>query len=74
MLHAEDITPGNAGRINGDYLGWKLLTTPPGARVQLLNPSGSEVGPGQVATWGKATANEVDAYGFPLNLSEFVAA
>jgi hypothetical protein len=39
-------------------------TTPPGARVQLLNPPGSEVGPGQVATWGKATANHVDAHGF----------
>src|SRR5262249_8633091 len=38
--------------------------TPPGKRVQLLNPPGSEVGPGQVATWGKATAHEVDAYGF----------
>jgi len=38
--------------------------TPPGARVQLLNPPGSEVGPGQVATWGKATDNRVDAYGF----------
>jgi len=38
--------------------------TPPGARVQLLNPPGSEVGPGQVATWGKATSNRVDAYGF----------
>jgi hypothetical protein len=42
-------------------------TTPPGARVQLLNPPGSEVGPGQVATWGKATANRVDAYGFQWN-------
>lgn len=39
-------------------------TTPPGARVQLLNPPGSEVGPGGVATWGKATANRVDAHGF----------
>lgn len=39
-------------------------TTPPGARVQLLNPPGSEVGPGGVATWGKAKDNEVDAYGF----------
>jgi hypothetical protein len=38
--------------------------TPAGARVQLLNAPGSEVGPGQVATWGKATADEVDAYGF----------
>jgi hypothetical protein len=42
-------------------------TTPPGARVQLLNPPGSEVGPGQVATWGKATANQVEAYGFQWN-------
>jgi hypothetical protein len=39
-------------------------TTPPGARVQLLNPPGSEVGPGQVCTWGKATAHQVDAHGF----------
>ena len=39
-------------------------TTPPGARVQLHNPPGSEVGPGQVATWGKATEHRVDAYGF----------
>ena len=42
-------------------------TTPPGTRVQLLNPPGSEVGPGQVATWGKATANQVDAHGFQWN-------
>ncbi len=39
-------------------------TTPPGKRVQLHNPPGSEVGPGQVATWGKAQDNRVDAYGF----------
>jgi len=38
--------------------------TPPGARVQMLNAPGSEVGPGQVATWGKATADKVEAYGF----------
>jgi hypothetical protein len=30
-------------------------TTPPGARVQLLNPPGSETGPGQICTWGRAT-------------------
>ncbi|MGH7966191.1 MAG: DUF1326 domain-containing protein [Candidatus Binatia bacterium] len=42
-------------------------TTPPGARVQLHNPPGSEVGPGQIATWGKATDNRVDAYGFQWN-------
>ena len=42
-------------------------TTPAGARVQLHNPPGSEVGPGQVATWGQATENRVDAYGFQWN-------
>ncbi len=40
-------------------------TTPPGKRVQLHNPPGSEVGPGGgVATWGTAQDNRVDAYGF----------
>ena len=38
--------------------------TPPGKRVQLINAPGSETGPGTVATWGRATANEVDAMGF----------
>jgi hypothetical protein len=42
-------------------------TTPPGARVQLLNPPGSETGPGQIATWATATDNLVDAYGFRWN-------
>jgi hypothetical protein len=42
-------------------------TTPPGQRVQLLNPPGSEVGPGQVATWGKATASHADALGFKFD-------
>ena len=37
--------------------------TPPGKRVQTLNPPGSDVGPGQIATWGKTTDNLVDAYG-----------
>ena len=39
-------------------------TTPEGRRVQLHDPPGAEVGPGQVATWGTATANEVDGFGF----------
>jgi hypothetical protein len=42
-------------------------TTPPGKRVQTINPPGSEVGPGAagaVATWGKAVADEVDVMGF----------
>jgi hypothetical protein len=38
--------------------------TPPGKRVQTINPPGSEVGPGTTATWGKALTNEVDAMGF----------
>ncbi len=38
--------------------------TPSGKRVQTLNPPGSEVGPGAVATWGKATADKVNAMGF----------
>jgi hypothetical protein len=43
-------------------------TTPPGERVQLLNPPGSEVGPGQVATWGRATHQRVDGFGFSADL------
>jgi hypothetical protein len=42
-------------------------TTPPGARVQLHNPPGSETGPGQIVTWGTATENLVNAYGFQWN-------
>ena len=39
-------------------------TTPPGARVQVHNPPGAEVGPRQVATWGRATTNRADGFGF----------
>jgi hypothetical protein len=38
--------------------------TPPGKRVQTYNAPGSETGPGTVATWGRALADEVDAGGF----------
>ena len=38
--------------------------TPAGARVQLLNPPGSETGPGQTATWGTATEFQVNGHGF----------
>lgn len=34
--------------------------TPPDKRVQTLNPPGSEVGPGTVATWGTAVTDEVN--------------
>ena len=39
-------------------------TTPEGARVQVHNAPGAEIGPGQVATWGRATADTADAFGF----------
>jgi len=39
-------------------------TTPAGQRVQLINPPGSEVGPGAVATWGKAITDRVEAFDF----------
>ena len=39
-------------------------TTPPGQRVQLVNPPGSEVGPGGVATWGRAIEDRADGFGF----------
>jgi hypothetical protein len=40
--------------------------TPPGKRVQTINPPGSEVGPGTVATWGKAITDEVERRTFHL--------
>jgi hypothetical protein len=39
-------------------------TTPEGARVQVLNAPGAEVGPGQIATWATAKEDEVEAFGF----------
>ena len=44
-------------------------TTLPGQRVQTINPPGSEVGPNAVATWGKATVDRVDAFGWKWNRS-----
>jgi hypothetical protein len=38
-----------------------------GARVQVHNPPGAEVGPGQVATWGVATAVRADVSGFSFD-------
>ena len=39
-------------------------TTPKRKHVPVTQPAGIEVGPGQVATWGKTVDNQVDAYGF----------
>lgn len=38
--------------------------TPHGKRVQTINPPGSEVGPGVVATWGTAVRDEAEGMGF----------
>ena len=38
--------------------------TPPGKRVQTINPPGSEVEQGAVATWGISTADQADTMGF----------
>lgn len=43
-------------------------TSLPGKRVQVHNPAGSEVGPGTIATQGKATADHADAFGFKWDL------
>jgi hypothetical protein len=32
--------------------------------VQTINPPGSEVGPGQVATWGRSLELRTDGFGF----------
>jgi hypothetical protein len=54
--------------IAGKAKAWaKALTGPtslPGKYPQLINPPGSETGPGQVVTWGKSTVCSVDAFGF----------
>lgn len=44
-------------------------TAPPGTLVQVLNPPGSDTGPGQVATWGRVVANQVDAFGLRWEFS-----
>ncbi|WP_395292631.1 DUF1326 domain-containing protein [Kitasatospora hibisci] len=42
-------------------------TTPDGTRVQSTGLPGCETGPGQLATWGRATTDQVDAFGFTWN-------
>lgn len=44
-------------------------TTPAGARVQTHNPPGAEVGPGQIATWGVATTDRAEGFGFKWDRS-----
>jgi hypothetical protein len=52
------------GRVTATAQALAGPTTPAGARAQLLNAPGSEVGPGQVVTWGVAVTDRVDAPDF----------
>jgi hypothetical protein len=44
-------------------------TTPPGKRVQVYNAGGAECGPGSVATYGTATADKAQVFGFQWDRS-----
>jgi hypothetical protein len=60
---AEDLAYWSAsipGKISVEVEALTGPMTPPGKRVQTLNAPGSEVGPGTVATWGKAKIDEVN--------------
>ena len=54
--------------IAGKVKAWaKALTGPtsvPDKYPQLVNPPGSETGPGQIVTWGKSRICSVDAFGY----------
>ena len=52
------------GKVNAKAEALTGPMTPPGKLVQTLNPPGSEVGPGGVATWGKGVTDNVDAMGY----------
>jgi len=52
------------GRVKGRADALSGPTTPAGKRVQTLNPPGSEVGPGQIATWGRSVEAQIQGFGF----------
>jgi hypothetical protein len=52
------------GKVLGEAEALTGPTAPEGARVQVHNAPGAEVGPGQIATWGKATTDHADAFDF----------
>jgi hypothetical protein len=64
---ADDLTYWRAtipGKVEAAAVALTGPTTPERQLVQLLNPPGSEVGPGQVATWGRATADRAEGFGW----------
>jgi hypothetical protein len=52
------------GKAKGSATALAGPTTPEGGRVQVHNPPGAEVGPGEIATWATAEDDEVEAFGF----------
>ncbi len=52
------------GRVSASAEALTGPTTLPGQRVQVHNPPGAEVGPGQIATWATVREAEVEAFGF----------
>ncbi len=58
------------GKVVGKAEALSGPTTPPGQRVQTINPPGSEVGPGQVATWGSGSVEPmVNVFGFTSSIT-----
>jgi hypothetical protein len=52
------------GKVLGEAEALTGPTAPEGARVQVHNAPGAEVGPGQIATWGQARTDRADAFDF----------
>ena len=52
------------GKAWGNAVALTGPTAPEGARVQVHNAPGAEVGPGQVATYATAEEDQVEAFGF----------
>jgi hypothetical protein len=52
------------GKAKGSAVALTGPTAPEGSRVEVHNAPGAEVGPGQIATWGTAEDDEVEAFGF----------
>jgi hypothetical protein len=52
------------GRVDAGATALTGPTADPSRRVQLVNAPGSEVGPGQVATWGVVTADHAEGFEF----------
>jgi hypothetical protein len=64
LVHWQAEVPGKLKAVGEALAG---PTTAPGKLVQMHNVPGSEVGPGQVLTWGTSVENEANAFGLTWN-------